>query len=118
MDKLIEWWKNLVNSMNEKGIPIPMVRVNGKASVTGTMVIVSFFLCTVPTLLMIATVIAKLGGLFEITKANEDQLMNAFSSAIQLLIASLGGYLGRGMQRGSDGKVSIDKSDNKEENAK
>lgn len=118
MDKIVEWWKNLVNMMNEKGIPFPMVRVNGKASVTGTMVVVSFFLCTIPTLLMIATVIAKLGGFFEITKTNQDQLMNAFSSAIQLLIASLGGYLGRGMQRGADGKVIMDKPDSKEADPK
>lgn len=97
--------------MNEKGIPIPMVRVNGKASVTGTMVVVSFFLCIVPTLLMIATVIAKLGGFFDITATNQDQLMNAFSSAIQLLIASLGGYLGRGLQRGSDGKIKVEKTE-------
>jgi hypothetical protein len=111
MDKVIAWWKSIVLKMNEQGIPIPMVRVNGAASVTGTMVIVSFFLCMVPSIMMIATVIAKLGGFFEITKANEDQLMNAFSASIQLLIASLGGYLGRGMQRGADGKVILEKED-------
>ena len=71
------------------------------------MVIVSFFLCIVPTLMMIATVIAKLAGFFELNAANEAQLMNAFSASIQLLIASLGGYLGRGMQRGPDGKVTL-----------
>lgn len=116
MDKLMSWWTQFVTKMNEQSIPVPMARINEKASVTGTMVIISFFLCMVPTLLMIATVIAKLGGFFEITKTNEDQLMNAFSSSIQLLIASLGGYLGRGMQRGPDGKVSVDKEEKTPEN--
>lgn len=110
MDKVVAWWTSFVNKMNEQGIPIPMIRANGKATITGTMVVVSFFLCIVPTLMMIATVVAKLAGFFELTKANEDQLMNAFSASIQLLIASLGGYLGRGMQRGSDGKLVVDKS--------
>lgn len=107
MDNIIAWWKTLVERMNEKGIPLPMIRTNGKASVTGTMVVVSFALCVIPTLLMIGTVLTKLAGVFTLTDANEAQLMNAFSSAIQLYIASLGAYLGRGMQRGSDGKVII-----------
>lgn len=110
MDKVIEWWKSLVNKMNEQGIPIPMARANGKASITATMVIVSFALCVIPTLLMVGTVLTKLAGVFSLNEANQAQLMNAFSSSIQLYIASLGAYLGRGMQRGPDGKVVVDKS--------
>lgn len=107
MDKILEWWKALVEKMNANGIPLPMVRTNGKASVTGTMVVVSFSLCVLPICLMVGTVITKLAGIFTLTEANDAQLMNAFSSAIQLYIASLGAYLGRGMQRGSDGKVIV-----------
>jgi hypothetical protein len=110
MDKLIAWWQSFVNKMNENGIPLPMVRTNGKASVTGTMVVISFALCVLPILIMIGTVITKLTGVFTLTDANQAQLMNSFSSAIQLFIACLGGYLGRGMQRGSDGKVIIQQS--------
>lgn len=109
MDKVLEWWKKVVNAMNERGIPVPMARANGKASITATMVMVSFALCVIPTLIMIATVVTRVAGLFTLTEANEAQLMNAFSSSIQLYIASLGAYLGRGMQRGADGKVVMDK---------
>lgn len=110
MDKILEWWKSVVNKANEQGIPVPMARANGKASITATMVIVSFALCVIPTLLMVGTVITRVAGLFTLNDANQAQLMNAFSSSIQLYIASLGAYLGRGMQRGSDGKTVLDKS--------
>ena len=108
MDKVIAWWKQFVNSMNEKGIPIPMARVNGKASLTGSLVVVSAFMMLVPCAIMIATVITRIGGWFTLNEANQAQLMNAFSAAIQMFIASLGAYLGRGMQRDSTGKVAVD----------
>jgi cytochrome c oxidase assembly factor CtaG len=114
MDKVLNWWKSVVNKMNEHGIPVPMARANGKASITATMVMISFALCVIPVLLMIGTVLTKLAGVFTLTEANQAQLMNAFSSSIQLYIASLGAYLGRGMQRGSDGKVIVEKSEESE----
>jgi hypothetical protein len=115
MQKLIEWWKDVVNKMNEKGIPLPMVRVNGKASVTGSLVVVSAFLMAVPIVIMVATVITRIGGWFTLNEANQAQLMNAFSAAIQMHIAALGAYLGRGMQRGADGKVIVEKSSEPEQ---
>jgi len=115
MDKVIQWWKNVVIKMNEHGIPLPMVRVNGKASVTGTLVIVSAFLMALPIAIMIGTVITKIGGWFTLNEANQAQLMNAFSAAIQMHIAALGAYLGRGMQRGADGKVIMEKEDKKDD---
>ena len=115
MDKVIEWWKSFVNKMNEQGIPLPMVRVNGKASVTGSLVVVSAFLMAVPIVIMVATVITRIGGWFTLNEANQAQLMNAFSAAIQMHIAALGAYLGRGMQRGADGKLNIDKSSEPEQ---
>lgn len=115
MDKVIAWWTQFINKMNEQGIPIPMVRANGKASITATMVIISFLLCVIPTLLMIGTVLTKLAGVFTLNDVNQAQLLNAFSSSIQLLIASLGAYLGRGMQRGPDGKVIVEKSSEPEQ---
>jgi hypothetical protein len=115
MDKVLAWWQSVVSKMNEQGIPIPMARANGKASITATMVVVSFALCVIPTLLMIGTVMTKLAGVFTLNETNQAQLLNAFSSSIQLYIASLGAYLGRGMQRGPDGKVALDKESVSEE---
>lgn len=118
MDKIVAWWLNLVNSANEKGIPLPMSRdpKTGKGSVTVSMVQVSFLLCVIPTLLMTGTVIAKLAGIFNLTEATSQQLMNAFSTSIQLYIVSYGGYLGRKLQRDSSGKVEL--SGEKDEESK
>lgn len=115
MDKLLELWKNFVIKMNDQGIPLPMVRANGKASVTATLVVMSSFLMGTAILIMIGTVLTKLTGVFTITEANETQLMNAFNAALQMHIAALGAYLGRGFQRGPDGKLNVDKSNNETE---
>jgi hypothetical protein len=114
MTAVIEWWMKFVAKMNDQGVPIPLARVNGKASVTGTLVIVSGLLCIFPVMIMVGTVMTRLTGVFTLNDSNQQQLMNAFSAAIQMHIAALGGYLGRGMQRGSDGKLSVDKSDKNE----
>lgn len=115
MDKFTEWWKNFVGKMNEQGIPLPTFRdpKTGKGSVTVTMVKVSFALCVVPVLVMIATVLTKLAGVFTLTDANQAQLLNSFSSAIQLYIASLGAYLGRKLQRDEKGKVEVESDSTK-----
>ncbi len=34
--------KNFIKQMNEKGIPIPMIRVNGSPSITATFAFISF----------------------------------------------------------------------------
>lgn len=115
MGKVITWWTGLVNKMNEQGIPLPMVRANGKASITATLVVISSFMMAIPCAIMIATVVTRIGGWFTLNDANQAQLMNAFSAAIQMHIAALGAYLGRGMQRGSDGKVIVEKSSEPEE---
>lgn len=115
MDKVIAWWKDVVTKMNEQGIPLPMARVNGKASVTGSLVIVSALLMALPIIIMVGTVITRIAGVFTLTEANSAQLMNAFSAAIQMHIAALGAYLGRGMQRGADGKVIVEKSSEPEQ---
>lgn len=110
MDKIIQWWTDLVNSANANGIPLPMSRdpKTGKGSVTVSMVQVSFLLCVIPTLLMTATVIAKLTGIFNLTDATSQQLQNAFSTSIQLYIVSYGGYLGRKLQRDAKGMVQVE----------
>ena len=115
MDKVIAWWTAFVAKLNEQGIPLPMVRINGQASVTGTLVVISSFLMAVPITIMIATVVTRIGGWFTLNDSNQAQLMNAFSAAIQMHIAALGAYLGRGLQRGSDGKIIVEKSSEKEQ---
>lgn len=115
MDKVVTWWTQFVNKMNETGIPLPMVRANGKASVTATLVVISSFMMVVPMAIMIGTVITKMAGVFTLTDANSAQLMNSFNAAIQMHIAALGAYLGRGMQRGADGKVIVEKSSEPEQ---
>ena len=107
MGRLLTWWIQFVNKMNEQGIPIPMIKANGKPTITGTMVVISFALCSLPVLLMVGTVITKLTGIFTLNDANQAQLLNSFNCSIQLLIASLGGYLGRGMQRDDKGKINL-----------
>lgn len=116
MDKIITWWKDLVNKANVNGIPLPTFRdpKTGKGSVTVTMVKVSFALCVIPTLVMIATVLTKLAGVFTLTDANQAQLMNSFTSAIQLYIASLGAYLGRKLQRDEKGNLALEKDEKAE----
>lgn len=39
---LVSKIKDFINSMNSKGIPVPMIRVNGKPSITATMTFLSF----------------------------------------------------------------------------
>lgn len=101
LEQFITKYKEFVANCNQNGIPFPMVRdpKTGKGSITATMVVVSFFLTALPSLIMLATVITKLAGIFTLTDANEAQLMNSFQSAIQLFIASLGAYLGRKFQK-------------------
>lgn len=109
MQKILEWWMQLVNAANENGIPLPMARdpKTGKGSLSVSMVQVSFALCVVPVILMTGTVLAKLTGVFNLNDANSQQLMNAFSASIQLYIVSFGGYLGRKLQRDPKGAVNM-----------
>lgn len=120
MDKILQWWMNLVSAANEYGIPLPMARdpKTGKGSLSVSMVQVSFGLCVIPVILMTGTVLAKLTGVFALNDANSQQLMNAFSASIQLYIVSFGGYLGRKLQRDSKGAVNMDGAEKEEETSK
>jgi hypothetical protein len=106
-------WKELVNKMNDKGIPLPMVRdpKSDEGSVMVTLVVVSSALCTITILMMLAAVLSKLSGAFRIDDNTIPSMREAFYSSIQFLIASLGGYLGRKMQRDEKGAVSLEGED-------
>lgn len=80
--------------MNRKGIPIPMIREKGEASMTATMTWISFNTC-------IMGQFGKLAGFFggvDLTQAN------------YLFAICLAAYLGRKLQ-GDGKKVDIDGSE-------
>lgn len=89
--------KDLIIKMNDFGIPLPLLRVDGKASLTATMVFLSFNAALLGQS-------GKLAGFF----GGVD-----LSSANYLFLIALSAYLGRKMQ--SDGKtVTITNPDGKE----
>jgi hypothetical protein len=110
---LISKWKEIITKMNSSGIPAPTVRdpKTGLGSVTCTLVVVSAGLCTGSILLMLGTCLAKISNDFVLNPETAAQIHDAFVSSLQFLIASLGAYLGRKMQRDANGAISMEKSD-------
>lgn len=74
--------KEIVNAMNEKGIPVPMIRTDGKPSITATFAFISF---NTALLGQMGKISGILGGV-DLTQAN------------YLFLMCLGAYLGRRMQ--------------------
>lgn len=95
MGKIIEWWKTLVRDANERGVPLPMIRVDGKASVSATMMFLSFNIWLVS---VIGKAAGALGGMDS-------------GACLQMFIATAGLYFGRKFQRGSDGTLSVEGKD-------
>lgn len=94
MNNLVAKLKQLIQQMNAQGIPLPLLRINGTATLTGTMVVMSF-------------TSALLGQIGKVTNliGNVD-----LSNANYLVIITLGAYLGRRIQ--GDGKTSsLDKEE-------
>lgn len=92
--------KELISKMNEQGIPIPIMRINGVPTLTGTMVVLSF----TTALLGQVGKLSKLWGDIDLSQAN------------YLLMITLGAYLGRRMQGdGKGGSLDGDKPSPKEE---
>jgi hypothetical protein len=94
-------WKEFVNSMNTRGIALPMARdpKTGEGSVAVTLVVVSGGLCTMTVLMMLASIISKLTGFFAINDQTINSMREAFYSSIQFFIAAYAGYLGRKFQK-------------------
>jgi len=88
--------KELVQKMNEAGIPVPLVRLNGAPTITGTMVFLSFTTAWLGQL----GKMAKILGPVDLTQAN------------YLFGICLAAYLGRKMQGNKD-NVTIDKDETK-----
>ena len=85
MEKLIAKIKSVINTLNEKGIPTPIMRdmISGKPSITYTMMLVSFVL----------TILASFN-------LGEEQLGLKFDQCLQLLSYVGIGYIGRKFQKG------------------
>lgn len=89
--------KNLIKKMNEAGIPLPLVRINGVPTMTGTMAIISFNTCLIGQIGKISRI---LDGI-DLTQAN------------YLFGICLTAYLGRRMQTNAQSKtISIEKDEN------
>lgn len=93
LNLVVDGLKNFVNSMNEKGVPLPMVRSDGKASMTATMTWLSF---NTALLGQIGKFAGFLGGI-DLSQAN------------YLFLMCLGAYLGRRIQgNGSTKEVKVE----------
>lgn len=86
LSDLKDKWFEIVNAANEKGIPIPMFRVDGKPSLSATMAIISFNVWIVA---VVGKWSDKLGGVDP-------------GQCLQMFLACAGLYWGRKFQ--SDGK--------------
>jgi len=86
--------KDFFNKMNEKGIPLPMIRVNGSPSITATFAFISFNT-------------ALLGQIGKVTNILGTVDLDA---ANYLFFGCLFAYLGRRFTAG-DKKIEIQKED-------
>lgn len=94
----MEQIKSLIRKMNERGIPLPMIRVDGKPSITATFAFISFNT-------------ALLGQIGKVTKIIGEVDL---TSANYLFFGCLAAYLGRRMT-GDGKKIDIaDKINTKE----
>lgn len=83
--------KEFIKALNEAGVPLPMIRIDGKATFTGTMTFISFN----TALLGQIGKVTNLLGQVDLTQAN------------YLFLICLGAYLGRKIQ-GSKDKVEVE----------
>lgn len=98
MGKIIEWWKSVVRGANERGVPLPMLRVDGKASISATMMFLSFNIWLIS---VIGKAAGALGGMDS-------------GACLQMFIATAGLYFGRKFQRSGDGTLSVEGAEKKE----
>lgn len=97
--------KEIIAKMNEAGIPLPLIRLGGKPSFTGTMTFLSFNTALLGQLNKFANIV----GDVDLTQAN------------YLFLICLGAYLGRRLQDGKQpsleevSEVGQEGVDNKEE---
>jgi hypothetical protein len=100
--KLKQKWIEFVNRMNKYGVPVPVVRDprTGKGSITAALVVFSAGLFGFCILFILASTVAKWAGFFTLTEISLTQVKVAADYSFQFLLAALGGYLGRHLQKG------------------
>lgn len=97
-------WQEMVSKANRLGIPVPVARDprTGKGSITTALVVFSAGLFGLCIIFMLATAIGKWAGFFVLTDISIAQVKTAADYSFQFLLAALGGYLGRHLQKGED----------------
>jgi hypothetical protein len=88
---IIEKWKEIVRNANEKGVPLPMVRADGKASLSATLVFLSF---NIWAMSVIGKAAGALGGMDP-------------GACLQMFMVCAGLYFGRKFQKDDKGGVSL-----------
>ena len=88
--------KQFIQKINERGIPLPLLRINGVPTFTGTMTFICFNTCLLGQFIKVAKVLGEI----DLTQAN------------YLFLMCLGTYLGRRMQT-SGKQIELEKDDNK-----
>lgn len=101
LETLFEKWKQFINDMNSKGIPVPMIRdgKTGKGSVSLTLVFISF---NVWLISIIGKAAGALGGMDP-------------SQTLSMFMTCAGLYFGRKMQKDEKGAISIEGKDEPKE---
>lgn len=84
-------WLSIVRGMNERGVPLPMVRSDGKSSLTATFSFLSFNIWA-------TSVIGKAAGALGGMDSGE---------CLQMFVACMCFHLGRKMQRDNTGALSV-----------
>jgi len=101
MNQIMEKIKDFINKMNDAGVPLPMIRINGQSTLTGTLVFISFNTALLGQL----GKISKLLGDIDLTQAN------------YLFGICLAAYLGRKMQTNAAAKtIEVESKTDKQEN--
>lgn len=100
--QITQKWTEFINKMNKYGVPVPVVRDprTGKGSITAALVVFSAGLFGFCILFILASTIAKWAGFFAMTEVSMAQVKTAADYSFQFLLAALGGYLGRHLQKG------------------
>lgn len=96
---LKEKWKKFIVDMNEKGVPLPMVRENGKSSMSATLVFLSF---NVWLISIVGKAAGALGGVDS-------------GAALQMFMVCAGLYFGRKLGN-KDGKTTVGEMKKDEKN--
>lgn len=92
LEGIKEKWLEIVRAANERGIPLPMLKIDGKPTFSGTLTFLAF---NIWILSVVGKAAGALGGM------NPDQCLNMF-------LACAGLYWGRKFQQSDAGKGSLD----------